>query len=425
MYKIFATLVYWLKPGIGIKRWCVLLGSGVAIISVTVAFVSVEYYQFIPITSKTDTGVLPVWGRVILLVVVGTGMVLYAVSKISKEIARPFVPSGRSAVSVTTERRRKNRGPRIVVMGGGTGMSTLLRGLKQHTSNITAIVTVADDGGSSGRLRRELGVLPPGDLRNCIVALADDEDLLTQLFKYRFGNGKGVNGHSFGNLFITAMTEVTGSFERALAVSGQVLAIGGKVLPATLEDVTLMADIREYAGGTAHRVVGESAIPEEIGIIERIQLNPPDVPAHPQALQAILSAELIVLGPGSLFTSVIPNLLIRDIVTATQNSRALKVYVSNLATQRGETDDFSLSMHGQIINQYADETFTLVLANNQYRGDLLPDMEWVKVSTGLNTDWDVLACDLVDETCPWRHDSTKLAGALLKVLREHRSIPVL
>ena len=290
--------------------------------------------------------------------------------------------------------------------------------MKDYTSNITAIVTMADDGGSSGKLRKDLGILPPGDLRNCIVALADDEALLTQLFKYRFGNGEGVNGHSFGNLFITAMSEVTGSFERALAVSGQVLAIGGKVLPSTLEDVTLMADIRKQGGGTVHRVEGESSIPREIGAIERIQLHPSDVSAHPQALKAILSAELIVLGPGSLYTSVIPNLLVGDIASALENSRGLKVYVSNLATQIGETERFSLSMHTEVINQHADESFTLVLCNNRYVGKLLPDMTWVKASTELIDGWEIIAHDLVDEIRPWRHDSKKLAVALMRLLKD-------
>jgi uncharacterized cofD-like protein len=425
MNKMFAVLAYWLKPGIGIKRWCVLFGLGVAILSVTIAFVIVEYYQFVSNVSDEYAKVLPVWILVILLVVVSMTMVLYSVAKISREIVGSISSSGRTVASEVAERRRKRRGPRIVVIGGGTGMSTLLQGLKKYTSNITAIITVADDGGSSGRLRRELGVLPPGDLRNCIIALADDEALLTQLFKYRFGEGDEISGHSFGNLFITAMTEVTGSFERALAVSGQVLAIGGEVLPSTLEDVILTADVREYVGANAYRVVGESAIPEKIGSIERIELNPPDAPANPRALQAILKAELIVLGPGSLFTSVVPNLLIRDISAAIQNSRGLKIYVSNLATQRGETDGFSLSMHAQIIDKYANETFAMVLCNNCHSGDLLPDMEWVMIDTDLTNEWDVHSYDLIDETCPWRHDSNKLASVLLKLLREHTNIAVL
>ena len=310
-------------------------------------------------------------------------------------------------------------------MGGGTGMSTMLRGLKNCTSNITAIVTMADDGGSSGRLRKDIGILPPGDLRNCIVALADDEALLTQLFKYRFGDGDGVNGHSFGNLFITAMSEVTGSFERALAVSGQVLAIGGKVLPSTLEDVKLIADIRQHVGDSVHRVVGESAIPQQVGVIERIHLHPEDVPAHPQALSAILSAELIVLGPGSLYTSVIPNLLVKDIASAIENSRGLKVYVANLATQIGETEKFSLSQHTQVINEYADESFKLVLSNNSYVGKLMPEMEWVRTDADKCPGWEIIAGDLADEISPWRHDSEKLAKALMALLNERPVIAIL
>ncbi len=423
--KMVSKIIYWLKPGVGIKRWCVLLGCGVLFLSVAIAIVIVRYYYTFLMKSNGYLGVGSIWATVTLLVLLGTIVIFYALVRVNREIIAPFAPSGRSVASVVAERRRKNRGPRIVVMGGGTGMSTMLRGLKDYTSNITAIVTMADDGGSSGKLRKDLGILPPGDLRNCIVALADDEALLTQLFKYRFGDGEGVNGHSFGNLFITAMSEVTGSFERALAVSGQVLAIGGKVLPSTLEDVTLMADIRKQVGGIVHRVEGESSIPREIGAIERIQLHPSDVSAHPQALKAILSAELIVLGPGSLYTSVIPNLLVGDIASAVENSRGLKVYVSNLATQIGETEKFSLSMHTQVINQYADESFTLVLSNNRYVGKLLPDMAWVKASTDLIDGWEIIARDLVDETRPWRHDSKKLAVALMGLLKDRAVMAVL
>ena len=423
--KMVGKIMYWLKPGVGIKRWCVLLGSGVLLLSVAIAIVMVRFYHIFLIQSNGYLKVGLVWATVTVLLIFGIIIIVYALVRLSREIIVPFAPSGRSVASIVAERRRKNRGPRIVVMGGGTGMSTMLRGLKDYTSNITAIVTMADDGGSSGKLRKDLGILPPGDLRNCIVALADDEALLTQLFKYRFGAGEVVNGHSFGNLFITAMSEVTGSFERALAVSGQVLAIGGQVLPSTLEDVTLMADIRKQAGGTAHRVAGESSIPQEIGVIERIQLHPSDVSAHPQALKAILSAELIVLGPGSLYTSVIPNLLVGDIASAVGNSRGLKVYVSNLATQIGETERFSLSMHTQVINQYAHESFTLVLSNNRYYGKLLPDMAWVKASTDLIDGWEIIARDLVDETRPWRHDSKKLATELMGLLKDRAIMAVL
>ena len=423
--KFVSRMSYWLKPGVGVKRWCVLLGLGVLFVSIAIAMVIVRYYYLALIRLDIDLAGTVVWTRVVLLLLVGILVIVYAFVKVSNEIIGPFAPTGRSVVSVVAERNRKRKGPRVVVMGGGTGMSTMLRGLKNCTSNITAIVTMADDGGSSGRLRKDIGILPPGDLRNCIVALADDEALLTQLFKYRFGDGDGVNGHSFGNLFITAMSEVTGSFERALAVSGQVLAIGGKVLPSTLEDVKLIADIRQHVGDSVHRVVGESAIPQQVGVIERIHLHPEDVPAHPQALSAILSAELIVLGPGSLYTSVIPNLLVKDIASAIENSRGLKVYVANLATQIGETEKFSLSQHTQVINEYADESFKLVLSNNSYVGKLLPEMEWVRTDADKCPGWEIIAGDLADEISPWRHDSEKLAKALMALLNERPVIAIL
>ncbi len=423
--KFVSRMSYWLKPGVGVKRWCVLLGLGVLFVSIAIAMVIVRYYYPALIRLDIDLAGTVVWTRVVLLLLVGILVIVYALVKVSNEIIGPFAPTGRSVVSVVAERNRKRKGPRVVVMGGGTGMSTMLRGLKNYTSNITAIVTMADDGGSSGRLRKDIGILPPGDLRNCIVALADDEALLTQLFKYRFGDGDGVNGHSFGNLFITAMSEVTGSFERALAVSGQVLAIGGKVLPSTLEDVKLIADIRQHVGDSVHRVVGESAIPQQVGVIERINLHPEDVPAHPQALSAILSAELIVLGPGSLYTSVIPNLLVKDIASAIENSRGLKVYVTNLATQIGETEKFSLCQHTQVINEYADESFKLVLSNNSYVGKLMPEMEWVRTEADKCPGWEIIAGDLADEISPWRHDSEKLAKALMALLNERPVMAIL
>jgi uncharacterized cofD-like protein len=305
-------------------------------------------------------------------------------------------------------------------------MAVLLRGLKEHTSNLSAIVTVADDGGSSGRLRREVGVPPPGDLRNCMAALADDEALLTQLFQYRFGTSGGAQGHSFGNLFITAMTEVTGSFERALAVSSHVLAIRGRVLPATLENVTLTADVRESVHTPAQRVTGESAIPEETGVIERVHLQPERVAAYPKAVQAILGADLIVAGPGSLFTSVLPNLLVRDIAAAIRSSRALRIYVCNVATQQGETDRFSVGEHAQNLYAHTDGAlFPIVLANNCRRGNLLPGMEWVTGGYNINGVGKVVAADVVDEKSPWRHDAGKLAAVLLRLLKNGQPAPML
>ncbi len=419
----------WLRLGLGVKRWLALMLVGVTLMGVGVAFVLVEVYQggyLPPVLDVLTMQLVPRLLRAIGLGLVGLTAAAYAVARLSKEFLEPFAPVGRSVVASVAERRRKKRGPRVVAIGGGTGLAVLLRGLKEHTSNIVAIVTVSDDGGSSGRLRRELGVPPPGDLRKCMVALAEDEALLTQLFQYRFGAGREVRGHSFGNLFITAMTEVTGSFEQALAVSSQVLAIGGRVLPSTLENVSLIADVRDSVNALAQRVTGESAIPEEMGLIERVHLQPEAAAAYPQAVQAILGADLIVAGPGSLFTSVLPNLLVRDITAAIRSSRALRIYVCNVATQEGETDGFSVGKHMQNLHAHTDGTlFPTVLANDCCQGILLPGMEWVADGGNITSAGEVIAADLVDEKFPWRHDPGKLAEVLLRLLKHSQPTPML
>ncbi len=329
---------------------------------------------------------------------------------------------------VTSERsERTNQAARVVAIGGGTGLSTLLRGLKAHTSDITAIVTVADDGGSSGRLRRELGVLPPGDFRSCIAALADDEALITQLFQFRFGQGQALNGHSFGNLFITALAAVTGSFERAILEAGRVLAVQGRILPSTLEDVTLVADLRNAIDADAGppgltRVQGESAIPKAGQPIERVFLRPDRVHAYPGAVRAILGADLIVAGPGSLFTSVLPNLLIEDMRRAVGASTALKIYVCNIATQPGETDGFDVGQHVRALQRHVGlGLFPYVLANNH----LVPSPEQSHLQpVGLHYPADdgyqVIEADLIDPAAPWRHDSHKLADQVMRFYGDQR-----
>jgi uncharacterized cofD-like protein len=317
-------------------------------------------------------------------------------------------------------REETDQAPRAVAIGGGTGLATLLRGLKQHTPYVTAIVTVADDGGSSGRLRRELGVLPPGDFRNCIAALADDEALITQLFQYRFGQGQGLNGHSFGNLFITALAAVTGSFERAILEAGRVLAVQGRILPSTLEDVTLVADLRNVTdvGLVPHsltRVQGESAIPRAGQPIERVFLRPDRARAYPGAVRAILEADLILAGPGSLFTSVLPNLLVQDIRRAVAASRALKIFVCNVATQPGETDGFDVGEHARALQHHAGVgLFPYVLANNRLiPNSEMPHLEPVILAYEQDAGYQVIECDVVDQGAPWRHDSLKLADEVM------------
>ncbi|MBM4425484.1 MAG: uridine diphosphate-N-acetylglucosamine-binding protein YvcK [Chloroflexi bacterium] len=413
----------WLRIGLGIKRWVLLLLIGIVGLGLGIAFALVEIYRGGAMPLPLDLITLqffPRWARALLLGGIGLGAIALSLARLSKALLSPFAARGRPIVEVVAEHRRKQRGPRVVAIGGGTGLSTLLRGLKHHTSNITAIVTVADDGGSSGRLRRSLGVLPPGDFRNCLAALADDESLITNLFQYRFGSGDGLEGHSFGNLFITAMAEVTGSFEKALLESSRVLAIQGRVIPATLHDVTLVADLRPDDSASAYRVRGESAIPTAPGAIERVALQPDDAPAFPDAVHAILAADLIVAGPGSLYTSVIPNLLVRDVAAAVRASRAIKVYVCNTATQPGETGGYTVLEHIRALEAHADQgLFPAVIANDKQTGKLLPNLQWVRLDPPLNGGHRLITADLSDEDNPWRHDPAKLAAALMKLLEEN------
>ncbi|MCX7855287.1 MAG: YvcK family protein, partial [Anaerolineae bacterium] len=244
------SYIKWLLPGIGVKRWLLILALGIVLVGIGVGLLFRQLYLFADIYRYLSLAFLPPWARGPLVILVGLGLVTVGLIGLNRVLLSPFVRDGQEVVEALYRQRQGSQGPKIVAIGGGHGLATLLRGLKAHTSNITAIVTVADDGGSSGRLRRALGVLPPGDFRNCIAALADDEGLITQLFHYRFPSvnaDSGLDGHSFGNLFITAMAEVTGSFERAILESSRVLTIRGEVLPSTLHNVTLMGDLREEA----------------------------------------------------------------------------------------------------------------------------------------------------------------------------------
>jgi uncharacterized cofD-like protein len=327
---------------------------------------------------------------------------------------------GYTIVNELANYRRRDRGPRIVTIGGGHGLATLLRGLKVYTRNLTAVVTVADDGGSSGRLRESYGILPPGDIRNCLAALSNDEQMLTQLFRYRFSGKGGLDGHSFGNLFITALAEITGSFEGAIAESGKVLSVSGRVLPSTLHDVKLVADMQLPSIGNQVRVQGESSIPKMAGRVRRLWLEPNDAPAFPPVLKATLNADMIVIGPGSLYTSLLPNLLVHDLLGALHASRALKVYVCNIATQTGETDTYSVYDHVRALEEHiGDSLFNVILCNDNYEGQLAEDSQWVLADEKTLADPRIHCADLADENHPWRHDSSKLAKKLIEILDEY------
>jgi uncharacterized cofD-like protein len=282
-----------------------------------------------------------------IAILFGLVLIFWGQTRTVSSITEVFKPEGdKELIDVLMAHRRLNRGPKIVVVGGGTGLSTLLRGLKVYSANITAIVTVADDGGSSGRLRQEFGVLPPGDIRNCLAALADQEKLLTELFQYRFQAGNGLVGHSFGNLFLTAMSEITGDLERAIAASSQVLAVRGRVLPATLSDVCLWAELED-----GRRIEGESNITAANGKIITIGCTPEHPPALPAVLKAIHNADYIIIGPGSLYTSIIPNLLVPEIAEAIAKTSVPRIYVCNIMTQPGETVGYTVGDHIRAIDE--------------------------------------------------------------------------
>ncbi len=423
---IFISSSRWLIPGIGIKRWLMVLGIGTAVIGIGLGNVlSTAYLQIWLPTAVYETlslQFLPLPWRLLLTMAAGGLLILLGVIKIGRNLVAPF-SLDMDVAEMVYHHSRRQRGPHIVAIGGGTGLPSLLRGLKAYTSNITAIVTVADDGGSSGRLRRELGVLPPGDFRNNIAALARDEALMTQVLQYRFGHPSGQNGrsdlqgHAFGNLLLAALTGITGSFDEALLAAQRVLAIRGRVLPSTLADVQLAADVLIEGAGVQH-VRGESAIPQAHGRVQRVYLEPPQVKAYPPALQAILQADLIVMGPGSLYTSILPNLLVPDLAAALQHAHAKKVYVCNLAIQPGETDNYSVADHVATILQHVPTgCLDVVLANNNLL--VPPDRgggNTIFVQPDPPTNIPLVTADLVDEQRPWRHDSSKLAQAVINLL---------
>ncbi len=353
----------WLIPGLQVKRWFALIFIGAAMMTVgiLILFDLQPIYNTMQFISKIATKISTEW-LAFGIVMIGAAVFFKGWQKTNLSILDMDEDRNNDVLLENLYRRRKlNRGPRIVAVGGGTGLSMLLSGVKNITNNLTAVVTVGDDGGSSGRLRESMGILPPGDIRHCITALADDEDLVNKLFKYRFDNGEGLEGHSFGNLFITALCDITGDMVSAVRASSNVLSIRGRVLPSTLDDMKLVAEMED--GRIIH---GESTIPEAHGKIKRLYTEPANCKALDDVIQAIRGAELIILGPGSLYTSVIPNLLIKEIAEEIAKSKAKKIYVCNIMTQPGETDNYTVSDHLKALIQHAgsNKIVDAVLVNN-------------------------------------------------------------
>jgi len=382
----------WLVPGLRIKRWfaLIVLGSVLAAIGITLLF-KLEPIYFIVATAKKIFHIVPAELAGIVFIGFGAYIFIQAWKKTNFSMLDLNGSRNQGTMGETLYRKMKlNHGPKIVAIGGGTGLSTMLRGIKKITNNITAIVTVGDDGGSSGRLREQMGILPPGDIRNCIAALADDDDIVTQLFQYRFKSGEGLGGHSFGNLFITAMTAICGDMITAIKESSKVLLIRGKVIPATTDDMRLIARMEDGS-----YVKGESQIPESGKKIVELCCEPEICKPSNEVIEAINNADLIILGPGSLYTSIIPNLLVKGISEAIQNAKAKKIYVCNIMTQPGETDNYSASDHIKAIFEHMVKSganpskplMDAILINNQLPNNLAKKYEEkdslpVEVDTG-------------------------------------------
>ncbi|MEX2599939.1 MAG: gluconeogenesis factor YvcK family protein [Dehalococcoidia bacterium] len=408
-----------LQPGIGIKRWILLGASGVVLVAVGIAFaLAIPFGPFLVDVGRTVTFGTVVGGvlRGVALGVLGFGLIGASAFMLYRRVAfgARYQQNGKVIEGLTLHRFRST-GPKVVAIGGGTGLSSLLRGLKHYTHEITAIVTVADDGGSSGRLREELGISPPGDARQCLIALSESEPMMEEALSYRFESGAGLEGHNLGNLLLAALVHTRGSFHDAVQAAGALLAVRGKVVPSSIA-----SDLRLMARTVGNRVLtGESAIGHAGERIGEVWLEPADALVNQAALDAIASADIIVIGPGSLYTSILPNLLVRGISDAINRSVAPKVLVCNIATQHGETDGLSAEDHLRILEHTGDVAVTHFLVNEHHiRVDPKYHQDPVVIEDGIEGfGGAVLREDLVDVSFPTRHDPMKLADSIYAIVR--------
>jgi len=412
----------WLGPGTHVKRWLVLLLLAVALAGLGIGLLLADAYRTHPFPGIAwyftmqflDRGL-----RGAMLLLLGLLLAVGAFLGLNRSLIGLLMPEYRGNVAdLVRSRRLLARGPRVTCIGGGTGMSGLLRGLKEYTTNISAIVTVADEGSSSGLLRRALSVPPPGDARQCIAALADAEPLVAQLLEYRFdARAPGLEGHSVGNLLLAAMTDLTGSFEQALAQTSRVLAVRGRILPATLRDVRLYAETVD-----GERLEGEAIIDHHRGApLARVWIAPERPAAFSEAIRAILDADLVVVGPGSLYTSLLPNLLIPEVVAALAACRAPCVYICNVATEPGATDGYSVADHLAAIERHVGrQLFDAVLVHEGPAPALKPEWHVSRPSLeqlpGAGKGYRLLTAPLVAADRPTRHDPQLLAKTLLRAL---------
>jgi uncharacterized cofD-like protein len=414
----------WLQPGLGVKRWLLLAIVGAALFVNGVSRYLTDEGVTLRINELVDSLVaefFPPGYLSWIFIVLGALLVTLGIWRWLNAIVSAVAPQGTGNFIEKIRERQLDRGYRIVVVGGGTGLSTMLRGLKKITTNLTAVVTVSDDGGSSGRLQKELGVLPPGDIRNCLVALADDEALVTELFRYRFQEGEGLTGHSFGNLFLAAMTGITGNFDEAIKVSSRVLNVKGRVLPSTLAVARLCAKLVD-----GRIVEGETNITAARSVIQEVFLDPPYAAPLDEVIAAIREADAVVLGPGSLYTSIMPNLLIDRVGREIEASSAVKIYVCNVMTQPGETDGYTASAHVRaLLRGAAANVCEVAIVNDELPRKLreayaeegqLPvrvdDEELKKLGVR------VVRANVISETDTVRHDSDRLAAVVVGIIND-------
>ena len=414
----------WLQPGLGVKRWLLLAIVGAALFVNGVSRYLTDEGVTLRINELVDSLVaefFPPGYLSWIFIVLGALLVALGIWRWLNAIVTAVAPQGTGNLIEAIRERQLDRGYRIVVVGGGTGLSTMLRGLKKITTNLTAVVTVSDDGGSSGRLQKELGVLPPGDIRNCLVALADDEALVTELFRYRFQEGEGLSGHSFGNLFLAAMTGITGNFDEAIKVSSRVLNVKGRVLPSTLAVSRLCAKLVD-----GRVVEGETNITAARGVIQEVYLDPPYAAPLDEVIAAIREADAIVLGPGSLYTSIMPNLLVDRIGREIEASSAVKIYVCNVMTQPGETDGYTASAHVRALLRGAEANVCEVAIVNDQLPRKLREAYAEEGQLPVRGDDDelkklgvrVVRANVISETDTVRHDSDRLAAVVVGIIND-------
>lgn len=416
----------WLALGIGVKRYIVLILLGTVLAALALAMFLAFVYRTVdvpetasPVIYTITLQFIPHPWRELGVGVAGVAIAALSTFWLFKSVLSVVIAPGEDVAEILYHGRRLRRGPRTVGIGGGTGMGIVLRGLKEHTSNLTAVVTVADDGGSSGRIRRDMGLVAPGDIRSCLTALADSEALMTKLVDYRFEGGGEIQGHSLGNLLLAALQDIEGGLDEGIEGLSRVLRIRGSIAPSTMSNVNLAAELED-----GRVVMGESQIARS-GRIRKVFLVPRNVAANEDAVAAILAADLIVLGPGSVYTSIVPNLLVSEVAAAIRASDAVKIYVCNVATEAGETDDYSVRQHIEVLERHMGRgAFDHLLVNSRTTLDFAddPTPHLVRMSESERRDArmegiNLVVADVIDEVHPVHHDSERLAQSIMDIYR--------